>query len=175
SAFEKLQSFDPHNKFPDIVLLKVEIALNYYSSTGKLQFFAFEDLHKLKEPIETVRETKEQYVMTPFYINRVLDTLLKTYPDKGVLHNKLGEYYFLAHQMFRGDWILNDMETLEKAYYHFGKAIELKEATPKSYYVKGFVHLVKQEYKEAIPYLSQTIFLDSNYGNAFYNLAYAHY
>src|SRR5690606_31051365 len=59
SAFEKLQSFDPHNKFPDIVLLKVEIALNYYSSTGKLQFFAFEDLHKLKEPIETVRETKE--------------------------------------------------------------------------------------------------------------------
>lgn len=175
SAFERLQLFDPHNKLPEIVLLKIEIALNYYSSTGKLQFFAFEDLHKLKEPIETIREKKEQYVMTPFYINRVLDTLLITYPENGVLHNKLGEYYFLVHQMFREEWVLNDMEVLERAYYHFGKAIELKEAVPMSYYVKGYVHLVKQEYEEAIPYLSQTIFLDSNYGSAFYNLAFAQY
>jgi tetratricopeptide (TPR) repeat protein len=175
TAFEKLQSFDPHNKMPDIVLLKIEIALNYYSSTGKLQFFAFEDLHKLKEPIETVRETKEQYVMTPFYIDRILDTLLKSYPENGALYNKLGEYYFLVHQMFQGDWVLKDWEVLERASQHFGKAIELKQAIPMSYYVKGYVHLVKQEYEEAIPYLSQTIFLDSNYGSAFYNLAYAHY
>jgi hypothetical protein len=44
SAFECLQDMDPDNRVPDIVLKKVDLALNYNVKTIRNHLFAFVDL-----------------------------------------------------------------------------------------------------------------------------------
>lgn len=76
SAFKVLNGFDPKNRNPEIVLLKEDIALNYFVSSIMHQMFAFKDLEK-NEDIMDYRGKKGSFGMYMFTLDKVLDSLIR--------------------------------------------------------------------------------------------------
>ena len=61
TAFKLLQDFDARNEKPDVVLLKEDIALNYFVTSIMHEIFALKDLEKNEDIIKAVqREVYEE-------------------------------------------------------------------------------------------------------------------
>lgn len=109
SAFKLLHRFDPGNGKPEIVLLKEDIALNYFVTSIMHQLFAFKDLEK-SENIMDYRGSEGSFESHVFVIDKVLDSLIKIYPDNCKLYKGLGDFYYEAHLKYGGRWLKDDNE-----------------------------------------------------------------
>ena len=123
SAFKLLDSFDPENNKPDIVLLKTDIVLNYFVTSIMHQIFSLKDLEK-NENIMDYRGKEGKFTMQVFQVDSILERLIKTHPDNCKLYQKLGEYYYEAHLKYGNDWLKKDNELFDLMQANFQKAVD---------------------------------------------------
>jgi len=173
SAFKLLNSFDPKNGKPDIVLLKEDIALNYFVTSLMHQMFALKDLEK-NENVLDYRGKEGSFGMYRFEIDKVLDSLIKIYPDNCKLYKGLGDFYYEAHLKYGGKWLKDDNELFKLIEANNKKAIDGNCADYLTYYVLGYISISQEKYKDGIIYFLKAIELNKEYTNSYYNLAYAY-
>jgi len=173
SAFKTLQDFDPKNEKPDVVLLKVDIALNYFVTSMMHQMFAFKDL-KENEEIMDFRGKTGSFGLYSFSVDSILNNLIRTYPDNYRLYKTLGDYYYDAQLRYGENW-LKDEKTLKNLIVkNYQTAIDHNIADDKVYYATGFQYLTQNKYKEAIPYFLKSLEIKNDNAETNYNLAYAY-
>ena len=173
SAFNLLDSFDTDNNMPDIVLLKEDIVLNYFTTSIMHQVFALKDLKK-NENIMDYRGKEGAFGMQMFQVDSILERLIKIYPDNCKLYKGLGDYYYDVYLKYGGEWLKNDSELYELMHTNFQKAVDGNCADYLSYYVLGYVNIVQKRYIECIPHFLKSIEKNTAYATSHYNLAYAY-
>jgi len=173
SGFKLLDSIDPKNSIPAIVLLKEKIALNYFVSSIMHQMFAFKDISE-DENIIDYRGKEGSFGMFQFPINNIIDSLIKVYPDNYELYKGLGDFYYEVQQKYGKEWLIEDSILSVLIEKNYQIAIEHNLGDDHIYYVIGFQLLSQKKNKEAIPYLLKSVELKSNFADANYNLAYAY-
>jgi tetratricopeptide (TPR) repeat protein len=172
SAFKLLNNYDKQNLNPDIVLLKEEIALNYYVRTKMHLEFCFKDIPTGDE-LSDYRNKKGTYIMFKFSIGDVLDSLLKIYPESYKLNKGLGDYYFDVSQLYGDDWQLKSDTLFKLIDKNYGLAIAHNEADYLTYYAMGYIYLSREKFRESIPYFLKSVSMNKNYASSYYNASYA--
>lgn len=170
SAFQLLNKADPKNEDPDIVLKKVDLALNYFAQSISHQMFAFKDLEE-GESLSDVRTGQGEYSIYPFAINTILDSLISIYPNNGKLHKALGNFYYEVHLKYGQNWLESNEVVLKKMNDHCLNAIELKSADYLTHYCVGYYHTLIDQYHQAIDCYLNSIKADSTFPTSYYNLA----
>ena len=173
SAFDLLQKFDAKNELPEIVLMKENIALNYFVSSIMHELFAFKDLEK-NEDIMDYRGKEGNFSMYEFSIDSVLLKLIKRYPKKYELYKGLGDFYYNVLEKYQGSWLIDDSTLANLIVKNYKKVIDHNLADYLTYYVVGLELLTGKKEKESIPYFLKSIDLKNDYPDADYNLAYAY-
>jgi len=173
SAFKELEGYDPKNEKPDIVLLKEELALNYFVTSMEHQMFAFKDI-EINENVQDYRGKQGSSGMYTFPANEILEKLLKEYPDNYKLNKGLGDFYYDALQRYQGNWLKPDSILLKLIVKNYQVAIHHQLADFSVYYKVGLEMLEQKKYKESISYFLESIKLKNNHADAHYNLAFAY-
>jgi tetratricopeptide (TPR) repeat protein len=173
SAFKNLNDADPDNNIPDIVLLKMDIALKYFITSISHQFFGLKDL-KPEEDIFELRGKEGSYSMYNFPVNEILDKLIKLYPNNYHLKKGLADYYYEVHLKYGSNWIIETDELLNLIKTNYSLAIENGVYDYLSFYTLGYLSLLNEDYKNAIASFDRSIKLKDDYASSYYNLAYAY-
>ncbi|HEY8345190.1 MAG TPA: hypothetical protein VIL66_08390 [Bacillota bacterium] len=177
TAFKLLNDSSWGTENPDIVLKKVEIALNYYVSSIAHETFGFKDLGA-GEKISALRGQEGAYATYYFPISEVLHNLLHKYPEDWRIHKALGEYYFEVFQNYRGRWKKSDEEVLKLADEHYRIAWEHGVYDFKSLFFLGLNQILQKNYDQAAVLLTEALKCGEAahplYATANYNLAYAY-
>jgi hypothetical protein len=173
SAYKLLDNSDSKNEIPDIVLLKEEIALNYFVTSIMHQAFGLKDLNP-NETIWDYRGKSGEYNMISFPVNEILEKLIKKYPDNYKLYKGLGDFYYEVHLKYGDNWLKKNKELFDLIGKNYSKAITHGEFDYLTYDALGYIAISQEKYKESIPLFSKSITLDKNYASAYYNLAYAY-
>lgn len=173
SAFKTLQDFDPKNENPNIVLLKEDIALNYFVTSIMHEMFAFKDL-KENEDIMDFRGKTGSFGMYSFSIDSTLNKLIKIYPDNYKLYKGLGDFYYQVQQKYSGNWLKDDNTITDLIIKNYQVAIDHNIADDNVYFATGLQYLTREKYKESIPFLQKSIELNKDFADGHYNLAYAY-
>ena len=173
SAFKLLDKFDPDNTKPEIALLKEDIVLNYFVTSMMHQMFALKDLEK-DEDIMDYRGKNGSFGMQKFEVDKILDNLIKKYPDDCKLYKGLGDYYYEVSLKYGDEWLKKGKELFKLIEANDLKAIDNNCADYNTYYVMGYINISQKKYREGIPYFLKSIELNKNDGNTYYNLAYAY-
>jgi len=173
SAFKLLDKFDPENSKPDIVLLKVDIVLNYFVTSIMHQVFALKDLEK-KEDIMDYRGREGSFGMQMFQVDSILGKLIEIYPTNCKLYQKLGEFYYEVHLKYGDNWLKDESELSKLMQANFQKAVDGNCADYLSNYVLGYIKILQENYQECIPYFLKSIEQNKDYATSHYNLAYAY-
>ena len=172
SAYNYLDSLDPHNRNVEIVLFKEDVALNFYIETYNHQRFAFKDLLKFQK-VSDFRGKTNGLPMHVFKINKVLDSLIEVYPDNYKLYKGLGDYYYEVHRKFGNDWLVKENWLIDLIETNYKKALADKMGDFETNYRLGLTYETDGKYQEGIPYLTRAIQLRDSSADAHYNLAYA--
>jgi len=172
TAYKYLDSLDPLNRNADIVLLKEDIALNFYVETYNHQRFGLKDLGKTQK-VNDIRGRTNGLVMHTFKINKVLDSLIKVYPNNFKLYKGLGDYYYEVHQKYGNDWLINERELLGLIEYNYRGALNDKMGDFETNYRLGLTFETDGNYQAGIPYFLKAVQLNDSSADAHYNLAYA--
>ena len=173
TAFQKLDVFDKNNLKPDIVLEKEKIVLYYFVSSIMHQMFALKNL-KEDENVMDYRGEKRQYKMFSFPINKILDSLISSNPKNYKLYRGLGEFYYEVYLKYGDRWLKNNSELLKLIEKNFLIAINHNAGDYLSYYVIGYIKVIKQDYRGSIDYFKKSIAFKYDYPSSHYNLAYAY-
>ncbi len=173
SAFKLLESYDPKNEKPNIVLLKENIALKYFVTSIMHEMFAFKDLKK-NEDIMDYRGKTGSFDMHLFPIDSVLNKLIKLHPMNCNLYKGLAEYYYQTYLSYGNHWLKNKTELFNLIKKNDEKVINYNCADYSTYYVMGFISLTKKEYKKGSQFFLKSISLNKDYADSYYNLAYSY-
>ena len=173
SAFKLLQDFDQKNGSPDVVLLKEEIAINYFVTSMMHQIFAFKDLEK-NESIVDYRGKEGSFGMYPFPVNEILDSLIKIYPTNFKLYKGLGDFYYDVQQRYEDKWLIEDSIISDLIIKNYQVVIDHNLANYNIYFITGLEFLQLKKNKESIPFFLKSIELKKDFADAHYNVAYAY-
>ncbi len=172
TAYNLLDSFDSRNDNPDIALLKENIALDFYIETYNHQKFAFKDLNN-NEKIKDYRGKTSNLKMHVFKINKVLDSLIKIYPDNHFLYKGLGDYYYEVRLKYGNDWLVSEKELINLVEENYKTALGDKIGDFETNYRLGLTYEIDNKYQAGIPYFIKSIQINDSSADAHYNLAYA--
>jgi tetratricopeptide (TPR) repeat protein len=173
SAFKLLRNFDPNNQLPGIVLLKEDIALNFYVATTEHQSFSFKDI-RWNEDVTDYRSKEGSYAGYNFPINKILNNLINSYPTNYKLYKGLGDYYAAVQSIYDNKWFISEDSLYQLIKKNFQIAIDHNAGDDFSYYEIGYVDISQKKYKEAIPCFLKSIAIYKGNPDAYYNLAYAY-
>jgi tetratricopeptide (TPR) repeat protein len=173
TAFKLLDSVDTQNQKPDIVLLKEDIVLNYFVSSIMHQMFSLKDLKK-NENIMDYRGKEGTTDIHYFEVDKVLDTLIKQYPENCKLYKGLGDFYYEVDLKYGVNWMDKGEELYKLMETNFTKATQGGCGDYLSYYILGYSMLTQKKYKESITPFLKSIELNKEYPSSHYNLAYAY-
>jgi len=173
TAFKTLSDFDPKNEKSDIVLLKEDIALNYFVTSIMHQMFSFKDLEK-NEDIMDYRGKEGSSEMFSFTVNEILEKLIKKYPTNYNLNKGLADYYNEVLLRYQGNWLKKDNVLSELILKNYQIVIDHHKADYTVYYKVGLEFVSEKKYKDSTPYFLESIKLRSDHADTHYNLAYAY-
>lgn len=171
-AFKYLDSADKKNANADIVLAKLDLALNYYATSVMHRFFGFVNL-KEGEVLDSLRGKPGKYDLYVFPANEILDSMVRAQPEDFRLHKALGEYYYEVYLRYGEDWLMPIEEVMIKMEQHFTQAVLGNVADYETHFVMGFLKMGAEQWQDAIGYLNQSIQMNPLYPAAYYNMAYA--
>lgn len=172
SAFMFLDSIDPDNADPEIVIAKSELVLDYFASSIMHQMFALTDLEP-DQDIMDVRGSEGQFNMVMFAPDSALLPLAAKYPDNDKIQKALGNFYHEVHLKYPENWLLPDSVVIQSFLDYYKTAYDHGEYDYWSAYGIGYAYLLNQHYEQAVPYFEKSVELKSDYPSAHYNLAYA--
>lgn len=173
SAFNVLNDADPNNDNPEIVITKTDLFLTYFVSSIMHQLFALKDL-ETNEEISDIRGSNGDFSMFEFSPDSLLSRLIKKHPNNYKLHKSLGNFYHEIHLKYPKQWLEPDSIVVERFSTNYKTAYEHGIYDYWSSYGIGYSFLIKQDYKNAIPYLEKSIELNDEFPSSHYNLAYAY-
>jgi tetratricopeptide (TPR) repeat protein len=173
SAFKTLMDFDPKDENPDVVLLKEDIALNYFVTSMMHQMFALKDLDK-NETVMDFRGKEGVYDMYSFSVNDILDKLIKKYPTNYKLYKGLADFYSDVMIRYPGNWLKKDNVLSDLVIKNYQVVIDHQAADYTVYYKVGLEFLSLKKHKESIPYFLESLKLKVENADTHYNLAYAY-
>ena len=173
SAYTLLDNFDPNNGNVEIVLLKEDIALKYFVSSIMHQAFAFMDI-KENEDIQDYRGKEGKYEMKIFEINKVLDSLIKIYPENCNLYKGLGDFYYQVHMKYNGKWVKDDDELFELLKTNDQKAIDGNCGDYLTYFTMGYLYIAKENFKDGIPFFMKSLAMKKDFASSYYNIAFSY-
>jgi len=172
TAYQLLDSLDRGNRYTDIVLEKLDIAMNFYVTSIMHQFFGFENL-KAGQAIEDLRGKPGTYNLHILKADEVLDSLLQHHPEDFRLHKALGDYYYEVYLRYGEEWLKPIEEVTIKIDQHYAQAAQGGAGDYETYFVLGFLRLGESKWQDAAGYLNKSIELNPSYPAAYYNMAYA--
>ncbi|MEL7427415.1 MAG: tetratricopeptide repeat protein [Bacteroidota bacterium] len=173
SAYNLLDSADPENKEPEIVIAKTDLLLEYFVSSIMHQMFAVTDLQP-EQDILDLRGSEGSFTMVSFTPDSVLLDLIEAYPENYELRRTLGAYYHDVYIRYAGRWFISGEELMGKFNANYLLAYENGVMDYRSTFGIGFAYLVVEKYAEAIPFLEESTALNPDYPTSHYNLAYAY-
>jgi tetratricopeptide (TPR) repeat protein len=173
SAFQLLQDADPKNGNPDMVLMKEDIAINYFVTSIMHQMFAFKDLED-NEDIMDYRGKNGSFQMYVFAVNQILDSLIRIYPENYKLYKGLGDFYYDVKNRYQGDWLKDDSIVASLIISNYQVVFDHHLADYNTCFRAGLECVELKKYKEAIPFFSKSIELQKDFADGYYNLAYAY-
>jgi len=173
TAFKSLEKSDPTNINPEVVIQKVDLAINYFVTSIMHQVFAFKDLRRGEDLLE-IRGTEGNYDMYNFPVDTILLDLIETYPQNMDLHRSLGMYYFDAHYRYGDQWLIPKDSLINLFRDHFQIALINGSYDHESIYIIGFASLLQENYLKAVEFFNQSIELKEDQPMCHYNLAYAY-
>jgi tetratricopeptide (TPR) repeat protein len=174
TAYDLLEKADPKNQVPDLLLEKVQIALDDYVFSENLKVFCFKDI-AIDQNIEDFRGQKGTYVRYGLNPEEALSSLLQKFPEDWRLYKVLGEYdyqVYLNHDKFEAD---KGLARLKLAQSYFYQAYSRQVADSKSCYHLGLVDLYLQDYKSAEECFKAAIHQGNFTADNYYNLAFTQY
>jgi tetratricopeptide (TPR) repeat protein len=172
TAYHLLDSLDRGNRYTDVVLEKLDIALNFYVTSIMHQFFGFENLVPGQE-IDSLRGKPGKYNLYILKADEVLDSLLRHHPEDYRLHKALGDYYYEVYLRYGEEWLKPIEEVTIKIEDHYSKAAQGDAGDFETYFVLGFLRLGESKWQDAAGFLDKSIELNPVYPAAYYNMAYA--
>ncbi|AVQ11298.1 Tetratricopeptide repeat protein [Leptospira santarosai] len=172
SAFQFLKAKDPENKNIDLVLLKEDLALNYFVNSLMHQGFAFKDLEKT-ESIFSVRGSEGNYVMYSFPIDKIIQGLLKIEPNHCLLNRGLGDFYFEVSSKYGENWFLKGDELFKAIESPYLKTVQLGCADAFVFNWLGHQASQREDYNLSIKNFQQALTLKPEYPYANYGIAYS--
>lgn len=174
SAFKLLEKADPNNQIPDLVLEKVQIALDDYIFSENLKVFCFRDM-AVDQNVEDFRGQQGSYVRYNLDPEQALSALLLKFPEDWRLYRALGEYdyqVYLDHDRNEAD---KGLARLKLAQSYFYQAANHQAADSKSYYHLGLVNLYLQDIKGAEACFKASLQAGNASADNYYNLAFTQY
>ena len=172
SAYSLLEKADPNNRDIDLVLAKVQIALDDYHTTYLLQSFTFKDISP-DQSIEDLRDqpaTGSVFALSPEVL---MNALSENHHGNSRLLEAQGDYqflYYLNYDRLRKDKGLFRLRQAQSFYY---QALSRQAADPRIFYRMGRVLIVLEEYSEAVRNLSEAVARGMQTGDGYYYLALA--
>jgi tetratricopeptide (TPR) repeat protein len=173
TAYELLMHYDPANEKPAILLLKEDLALNYYLNTIMHRMFSFKDIGH-NENILDLRGKKDDAEMHELPLGDIFNSLIKKHPEDYHLYKGLGEFYFAVYMAYGGNWMVPEKLLLRHIEINDSIAMEHLNSDYRTYYAMGYAYLMDQNYGEAIANLAKSVFVNPKFATAQYSLAYAY-
>jgi tetratricopeptide (TPR) repeat protein len=174
SAYLLLEKADPKNQVPDLVLEKVQIALDDFISTENLKTFCFKDM-AIDQNVEDFRGQKGNDVRHALNPEEALSALLEKFPEDWRLYKALGEYdyqVYLNHDKLEPD---KGLSRLKLAQSYLFQATNHQAADSQSLYHLGMVDLYLQDVKSAEVCFKAVILQGNSSADNYYNLAFTQY
>jgi tetratricopeptide (TPR) repeat protein len=173
TAYKQLEVFDRYNKNVEVVLAKLDLALNYFATSIMHQFFGFADLEK-GQSLDSLRtKSAGTYDLYILKADLVLDSLLKHHPEDFRLNKALGDFFYEVYLRYNDQWLMTPQELLIKIDENYLKAVTGEVADFETYFVLGYVRIGEKRYQEATGFLYKSIQLNPEYPAAWYNMAFA--
>ncbi len=172
SAFELLEHRESSGNQPELELQRIQIALEFYTSSNYHRSFGFSNLREGEE-INELRKQSGQFDAN-FYlpIDSILLELIEQYPEDYRLQLQLGKYYNDVFLLFGDRWGRKAEWQLEQSKYYYQKAYKNGIYDFYSLYVLGYYNTLTQNYHEARYWYKKSLQLkDDPLTN--YNLAVA--
>jgi len=160
SAFVCYEKADPENSDPDVVLKKVELALNYNVKTIRNHLFAFVDLRK-GEDLSKLRQVlkNDDFQFFEFKADTVLQRLKKRCPDDYRIVKALGDFYYNTYRDMGDNWFISARQLLDKFYDLYLEAYNNGVSDAGSLYAIAFYHSVFEDYAEAAAWYERSLAL----------------
>lgn len=171
SLFKCLEATDPLNEDVALVLQKVDLALEYYTSSYYHRAFGFTDLRE-GETLELLRQVNGHSNEFSFNVDSVLLKLIKAYPSDYRLHLGLGKYYKQVFLLFGDRWGKKSEWLLEQSKYYLNEAYRNEVYDSYSLYVLGYYNTIVENYHDARYWYQKSLQLKDD-ALCNYNLAIA--
>lgn len=172
SAWQLLALTDPTNADPAVVLLKVELALNYYTATDELRRFGFRNLKLLDLSIDSLRQLNKDTARRAFPVRKVLERLQTRYPDNYKLSRALGDYYFTVQQCDCAEAELGEDEVFRRTIQYYQEAHAHGQGDYLSYFALGYAYQRLGRFQESLAPFERALQLRPTYATAHLNLAF---
>lgn len=172
SAFKLLHNVPASDSDRDIVLKKVDIALNGFVQSIVHQIFAFKDLAP-GETLDDYRGKEGKYEMYLFKIDSVLIHLIHVYPNDGRLYRSLADFYYDVFWKYGERWLLpkDSVVSLMQTNYLIASMKGIHDYNV--FHNLGISYIQQHKFVEAIESLKKSLVINPEFASANYNLAYA--
>ena len=171
SAFSLLNEVVETNDDRQIVLKKIDIALNYFVLSLNHVIFSFKDLEPGDDLME-LRGKEGIYNSYLFRIDSVLARLISRFPQDGVLYRYLGDYFYDISMRYAGRWLFSDDSLASLVLLNYAEANRLHCENYESLHRLGVAYLQRADFASAQPCFIEAIRLDPKQADPYYNLAY---
>ncbi len=174
SAYNLLDKADPENRYPRMAIAKTNLLMKYHISTDNYYKFGLKDL-QIDEMIDKY-EGKDIKTNITFYPDKVLNRLIRKFPNKYSLQKTLGSFYYEVHLEYpNNSWLVPDSIVLRKMKENYLVAYQNNKYDYWSLFGLGYVYLLENNYEKAIHFLETSLVLNPNYSLTYYNLASAYF
>lgn len=171
SAFKLLKDRDPDNLNPEIVIQKVDLAINYFVTSIMHHKFAFKDLSP-GEDLSGIRGTNSKYHTYSLPVDSILTKLIDRYPENMNLRKMLGIYYYDVHYRYGSQWYIPEDSLINLFREHLIIAYQNGIYDDKTLYMIGYANLLNGDYMEAINFFKLSLELNEDAADCHYSLAH---
>jgi|GEM_PF-6290995 len=173
-AYQSLEQLDPANKDTDIFLTKLNFALNYYIVALQHQLFGFANVTPGQD-IKALRGAAGEYQLYRLDANAILDSLIKVDPLDTRLYKAQVDYLYECYLNYGDNMPFTQEELLSRLEKAATQSIVLKSADFETYFILGYLLLIREKPDEAQKLLKTSIEMNPGYPPAYYNLSYAQF
>jgi len=173
AAFKLLNSYDPRNERPAVLLQKEDLALRFNVGHTQYRKFSFKDLH-LTDNIEEFRSPDSTYTSYDFPLGRALRALKRRYPNDYKLDRGLADYYFAVQQCSCAETSKEEEELFPLIVRYYENAHEHGYGDYVSYFALGYSFQRLGMFQESVAPFLRSIELRSAYPEAHLNLAFVY-
>ncbi len=172
SAWETLHRHAEEIPYSEMMILKAELSIRYYSRTNMFQTFSFSNI-KEGETLTEIRKNGNVGDMKLFDPAGALLSALQKDPENGRIHYWLGEFYFTVLHLIGEESGMSREELEHQIILHYRKALEKGKGDEISAANLGYTELTVQDWSSAAVHFREALSYNAENPAYHYNLATA--